>query len=437
MSDNTQKEVQRFGTSFGTLMVMIGSAVGLGNVWRFPYMTGKYGGGAFLLIYLVCVLLFCIPCLMAEWTLGRSLRKGPIGALRNSGIPKGKWLGSILVFSAFMATSYYTVVVGWTLKYFIASLSGDYAGQNTDSYFTNVTGSFGSQLTYTIIVIGLVVSILYFGAKRGIERVSKYSIPFLFVLLIILALRSVTLPGAGEGLRFFLNPDFSEVRPATFLTAMGQAFFSLGLGATFMLVYSSYTSNKYNIPVNATITAFGDMLACFIAGLVVLPAVYAFGLEPASGPPLTFITLPSVFNSMSNGLFYGSLFFLALFIAALLSDVVAFEVLINMVVSETRLTRKQGLIFFGIVEFLLAIPSMFSVTYIEKSDLLWGSTMQPIGSVLAIIGLAWFMGKEKAVNEILKGSKFRYAFFWFKWIKYVVPVMIALILIQHIITLIL
>jgi len=433
---NNSKETQRFGTSFGTLMVMIGSAVGLGNVWRFPYMAGKYGGGAFLIIYLFCVILFCIPALMAEWTLGRSLRKGPIGALRDSGMPMGKWFGSILVFSAFMATSYYTVVVGWTLKYFVASITQDYAGKNTEIYFTDVTGSFSSQVMYTLIVISSVLLILYLGAKRGIERVSKYSIPFLFILLIILAVRSVTLPGAEKGISFLLKPDFSEIKPITFLTALGQAFFSLGLGATFMLVYSSYIKDDYNIPVNASITAFGDMLACFIAALVVLPAVYAFNLEPASGPPLTFITLPSVFNSMNNGLFYGTLFFLALFIAALLSNVVAFEVLINMVVSETRLSRKKGLLLFGIAEFFLAIPSMFSITYIEKSDLIWGSTMQPIGSVLAIIGLTWFLGKEKAINEIIGGSRFRYALFWFRWIKYIVPVMIALILIQHIVTMI-
>ncbi len=369
-------------------------------------------------------------------TFGRALRKGPVGALRDSGMPEGKWLGAILIFAAFMATSYYTVVVGWTLKYLIASIAKEYSGLNTEKYFLNVTGSFSSQALYTFLVIGSVILILYLGIKKGIERVSKYSIPLLFILLIILAVRSLTLPGAGKGIRFYLNPDFSLITPATFLTALGQAFFSLGLGGTFMLVYSTYLKEDYCIPLNAGITSFGDILASFTAGLVILPAVYAFNLEPSSGPPLTYITLPSVFNSMDNGLLYGSIFFLALFIAALLSDVVAFEVLINMVIDELKFTRKKALVFFGIAEFFLAIPSMLSIKYIEKSDLIWGSTMQSFGSIIVIIGLTWFLGKEKAINEITKGSKFKFSLLWFYWIKYIVPLIVGLIFINQIISII-
>ena len=413
---------ETFATKFGTVMALIGVAVGLGNVWRFPYMAGKFGGGAFLLLYLAIVILFGIPALMAEYAFGRYHRTGPLGALPKSGIPLGKAWGWLLFITIVMATSYYAVVIAWTAWYLIASLTGAYVGVDTAQFFENTLNNFWVQFLLTALVMVLCVAVLWFGIRRGVEKVSKVGMPILYVLLIVLIIRSVTLPGAGEGLRFYLLPDFSKINFEVLMAALGQAFFSLSLGGTFMVVYGSYISRETDLRKTAIQTVIGDTGASILAGFAVLPAVFAFGLDVTSGPPLTFITVPAAFAKMPAGMLFATLFFFFLFFAAYLSEVAAFEILATTLTDQFRMERKRALLLILAAEILLAIPSCVDLDFLLKNDVIWGSTMQPFGSALTLITLTWFMGRSLALKEVNEGNARPVGGLWFFWVKYVIPI---------------
>ncbi|MEE8522118.1 MAG: sodium-dependent transporter [Gemmatimonadota bacterium] len=419
----------KFTTGFGVLMALIGVAVGLGNVWRFPYMAAAFGGGAFLLLYLVILGAFGIPALLAELTLGRLTRRGPVGAFTSIGMPAGKLAGWALFITIAMAASYYTVIVGWVLRYFFISLSGRIARIDASSFFDNLLGGFLGQFLMTAIVLGLVAVVLMMGIRKGVERISTVGMPLLFILLILLIGRSVTLPGAGEGLRYYLLPDFSKLDFSVASAALGQVFFSIGLGGTFMLTYASYLPDSTNLKMTGLSVGIGETLAAILAGFVIIPAAFALGLELNSGPSLTFITVPSIFAQIPAGALFATLFFGLLFFAAFLSDVAAIEVLVAGVVDELGWERNKSIMMFCGAVLLLGIVPMLSLDYILKSDLFWGSTMQPVGSVIALLGLAWVVGLGKALEEVNRGNAGRpVGRLWFYWIKYVVPLGIGLIL---------
>ncbi len=419
----------KFTTGFGVLMALIGVAVGLGNVWRFPYMAAAFGGGAFLLLYLVILGAFGIPALLAELTLGRLTRRGPVGAFTSIGMPAGKLAGWALFITIAMAASYYTVIVGWVLRYFFISLSGRIARIDASSFFDNLLGGFLGQFLMTAIVLGLVAVVLMMGIRKGVERISTVGMPLLFILLILLIGRSVTLPGAGEGLRYYLLPDFSKLDFSVASAALGQVFFSIGLGGTFMLTYASYLPDSTNLKMTGLSVGIGETLAAILAGFVIIPAAFALGLELNSGPSLTFITVPSIFAQIPAGALFATLFFGLLFFAAFLSDVAAIEVLVAGVVDELGWERNKSIMMFCGAVLLLGIVPMLSLDYILKSDLFWGSTMQPVGSVIALLALAWVVGLGKALEEVNRGNAGRpVGRLWFYWIKYVVPLGIGLIL---------
>lgn len=424
----SKPERQRFTSTFGILMSFIGVAVGLGNVWRFPYMVAAFGGGAFLLVYVLLAALFGIPALMAEFTLGRMTKRGPIGAFTKIGMKGGKYLGWLLFFTVFMSTSYYSVVVGWVLKYLWISAEGKITKIQPSQFFDQVLGGFWGQFGCTAILIFFVAVVLYWGIRRGVEKVSKYSMPLLFVLLVVLIVRALTLPGALSGLKFYLQPDFSKINFSVIAAALGQVFFSLSLGGTFLLTYASYLPDETNIKSSAVWTAVGDTAAAVFAGLFIVPAAFAFGLKVNSGPSLTFITAPSIFEHLPAGSFFAVMFFGLLFIAAFLSDVAAFEVLIATLVEEWNWSRQKAIVVLSIAELCLATISMKSLNFLLKSDLIWGSTMQPLGSAFVLIGLAWITGQQRALTEVNQGAKTRTGKIWFYWIKYIIPLGIALIL---------
>ncbi len=431
METNNQisKDRQSFTSSFGIIMSFIGVAVGLGNLWRFPYMAAAFGGGAFLLVYFILLAVFGIPALMAELTLGRMTRRGPLGTFTRIRMKGGKFIGWLLFFTVFMATSYYSVVVGWVLKYFVSSVNGQIMHIKPDAFFDEILGGFWGQFAATGIVIFLVVVVLYFGIKRGVEKISKVAIPLLFILFLVLIARSLTLPGASAGLKYYLWPDFTKFNFSVVTAALGQVFFSLSLGGTFLLTYASYLPERTNIKFNALSTGIGDGLAAFFAGLVIVPAAFALGIDMDSGPALTFIIVPTIFESLPAGALFAGLFFALLFIAAYLSDIAAFEVLIATLVDELNWSRKKSLILLGLAELGLATISMKSLDFLLKNDLIWGSTMQPIGSALVIIGLTWMVGLRKALLEVNKGNqKNQVGRFWFFWSKYVIPLGIIIIL---------
>jgi NSS family neurotransmitter:Na+ symporter len=411
-------------------MTFIGVAVGLGNVWRFPYMAGAFGGGAFLLLYLTILVAFGIPALMAEFTLGRTTKRGPMGAFTQIGMRGGKTVGWVLFVTIFMEISYYSVIIGWVLRYFIISVRGSIDEIEPQSFYDGVLGGLWGQIWPTAIVICLVGVVLGLGITKGVQRISSWGMPLLFLLLLVLIVRSVTLPGAGEGLRFYLVPDFSKLNIGVVTAALGQVFFSLSLGGTTLLTYASYLPDTVNIPRSAITIGVGETLAAVLAGFVIIPAAVALGLELNSGPPLTFVTVPSIFGQIPAGALFAALFFGLLFFAAFLSDVAAFEVMIAGAVDVFRWPRMRAIVVFCALQMAFSIFPMLSLDYLLKSDLFWGSVMQPVGSALALIGLAWVLGLGRALEEANRGNDEGPVLgrFWFYWIKYVIPSGIAVIL---------
>ncbi|NIR42698.1 MAG: sodium-dependent transporter [Gemmatimonadetes bacterium] len=418
-----------FTSVFGALMAFIGVAVGLGNVWRFPYMTAAFGGGAFLLVYLALLFLFGIPALTAEFTLGRLTRRGPVGAFTRIGMRGGRTIGWALFVTVLMALSYYSVVVGWVLRYTVVSLTGAVVAVEPNALFDSVLGGYPGQFGFTAAVVALAAAVLLLGIRRGVQRVSAYGMPLLFLLLLALMVRSLTLPGAGEGLRFYLTPDFSKIDAGVVTAALGQLFFSLGLGGTFMVTYASYVGGDVDLRRSAVNVGVGETLASILAGFVIVPAAVTLGVELTSGPPLTFVTAPSIFGAIPGGALFATIFFGLLFFAAFLSDVAGFEVLVAGAVDELGWDRRTAVLTFCVAALALGVVPMLSVDYILQSDLFWGSTMQPLGSALALIGLAWAVGLGRALEEANRGVRGRpVGRLWFYWIKYVVPLGIGLIL---------
>lgn len=403
--------------------------MGLGNVWRFPYMAAAFGGGAFLFVYFIILTVFGIPALMAELTLGRMTKRGPLGAFTRIGMKGGRFVGWLLFFTVYMATSYYSVVVGWVLKYFFISVNGTIVRIEPSGFFDEVLGGFWGQFVATALVLFLAGLVLYLGIKRGVEKVSKIAIPFLFFLFLVLIVRALTLPGASSGLKYYLWPDFSKLKFSVMTAALGQVFFSLSLGGTFLLTYASYLPDQANIKLSAISTGVGDGLAAVFAGLFIVPAAFTFGLEMNRGPSLTFITVPTIFAKLPAGAVFALFFFALLFIAAFLSDVAAFEVLIATLVDELNWTRKKAILLLCLGELALATISMKSLDFLLKNDLIWGSTMQPVGSAFVLIGLAWVVGLRKTLTEVNQGNQAgQVGKIWFYWIKYVIPLGIAVIL---------
>lgn len=419
----------RFTTRFGIVMTFIGVAVGLGNVWRFPYMVAAFGGGAFLLVYLLVLVLFGIPALMAELTIGRMTRRGPVGAFTSIGMPAGRPLGWALFATVFMAVSYYTVIVGWVLRYFLVAASGKIDAINPATFFDDLLAGLAGQFLMTAIVLVLVGAVLVMGIRGGVERISKIGMPLLFVLLLVLIARSLTLPGAGAGLKFYLFPDFSRIDVGVVTAALGQVFFSLSLGGTFLVTYASYLPANTNLKTTAISIGLGETLAAVLAGFVIVPAAVAFGLDLESGPSLTFITVPSIFGQMKGGSIFAALFFGLLFFAAFLSAVAAFEVLVTTAVDHLGWRRSKAVVVFCTASLLAGTLAMMSLDYMLTSDLFWGSTMQPVGSALTLAGLAWVIGLGKTLDAVNEGNEGRpVGKLWYYWIKYVIPVGIVVIL---------
>ncbi|MBR4883111.1 MAG: sodium-dependent transporter, partial [Bacteroidales bacterium] len=319
-----------FASSFGVLVAMAGSAVGLGNLWRFPYLVGTNGGAAFIILYLVCVLLLALPIMYSEFIIGRRSQANVFGAFEVLA-PKTGWcnVGFIYVLCSIVIISFYCVVGGWTLDYFFKSLAFKFTTTDTaalDGMFGATVASVGSSLGYMILFLIATALILYAGVKNGIEKYTKVMMPMLFVIVIVIAIRSVTLPGASAGLDFLLKPDFSKVTAKTFLEALGQAFFSLSVGCGSIMTYASYVKKKESIIGLSAQTAITDTIFAIIAGLAIMPAVFAFGISPGQGPGLVFVTLPYIFAQLPLGSILAIMFFFMLFIAALTSSISMLEV---------------------------------------------------------------------------------------------------------------
>jgi len=414
-------------------MTMIGVAVGLGAVWRFPYMVGKFGGAAFVLFYMAVVFFIGIPALMAEWTLGRYTRRGTLGSYEKGRFPGGKFVGVFLFFIVFWATGYYSNAVGWVGFHALAEFFNAFGvNLNAASILPPQEGfnltSFLLQLMMTAFVIFTCAIVLIKGLRKGIEKASKWIVPTLFIILIILIIRSVTLSGASKGIKWYIGGfRFSELTPSVMAAALGMAFFSMSLGGTFMVIYGSYLNREANISRNAVLTGIGASTAGLLAGFVIFPAVFSFGLEPDSGPALIFSTLPKTFALMPAGWLFGLLFFLGLFGAAYLSDVAAFEVLVGGIVDNTNMERKKAVFFICGIVYVLAIPPMINFKIFIPWDLTFGSGMQALGSLLAVITTAWCIKRSESLKELSQGKANPFPLFLYWWIRIVVPTAIIFV----------
>ncbi len=427
---------ETFTSRFGLLMTMIGVAVGLGNVWRFPYMVGRFGGASFVLLYLIMVCAVGIPALMAEWTLGRHTRRGTLGAFEKGGLPGGKYVGYFFVFVVFCATGYYSNTLGWVAFHALGE-AGSLVGVSLNAAVILPpergldSTSLVLQLVATALVITMSGTVLLRGLRGGIERVSKFIMPLLLLILCTLILRSVTLEGASEGLRWYLG-DFSlaGMDGSVLAAALGQAVFSMSLGGTFMVIYGSYLDRSENIPGSALLTGIGDTTAGLLAGLAIFPAVFALGLQPDSGPSLIFNTLPQTFARMPLGGLFGFLFFVGLFGAAFLSAIAAMEVLVGGIVDNTTNSRGKAVIIVCSIVMVLAIPPMINMRIFFPWDLTFGSGMQTLGTLMAVVTAAWCIKRSEALAELANQSprKFHRLLYW--WMRFVIPVAIVFVGVQ-------
>ncbi len=416
---------ETFGSSWGTLLATAGVAIGLGNVWRFPYMMGAYGGAGFLIVYLIIVFALGVPALMCEWALGRATQRGPMGAFSRAGVPFGGFWGFLLVLTIAMAVSYYAVIVGWVLHYaaFFAFQAPDAA--SVKSEFGRLTAGIWPQFIPVWVCVLAGCASLYFGVRGGIERLSKAATPLFFFLFAILTVVVFRMEGAWTSLVDYLSQSASQFTPRTVLAALGQGLFSLGVGGTFMVIYGSYMRRSENITRGAVMTVSLDVSAALIASLIVLPSVLVFGVELGSGPPMLFEAMPLVFAQMTGGRLVGALFFVSILLVAMLSVIGAYEVVAAAVRDALGWSRKKSLLFVLFTQSVLIVPPMLSIPYITASDLFWGSTMHPVGATVAVVALVWFIGRAKALEEIRSSSSLPFPSFFFFWVKYVVPAAIA------------
>jgi NSS family neurotransmitter:Na+ symporter len=421
---------ETFGSRFGTMITMIGVAVGLGNAWRFPYMVGKFGGAAFVLFYTLVAIVIGVPALMTEYALGRHTRRGPVGAFAAAGLPFGKQAGWFFFAIVTAATGYYTAVIGWVLFHGLAQLAiGVHIPFDASAILPPDHGfvlkSFLLQLACTGTVIVVCALVLAKGLRAGIEPASKIIMPSLLVILILLAIRSLSLPGAMVGVRWYiLKFRFADLTPIVMVAALGHAVFALSLGGTFMVTYGSYLDANESLAAPAIWTVIGDTGASLLSGLAIIPAVFALGLEPGQGPGLIFSTLPKVFAGMPAGWVFGLLFFAGLFGAAYLSDVAAFEVLVAGLTDNTRLSRPRATWLMAGAVFVIAIPPTINNAIFFPWDLTFGSGMQTFGSLVAVLTVGWCMNRSAALREL--GARGEPVPMWlFYWIRFGIPLAIT------------
>jgi NSS family neurotransmitter:Na+ symporter len=440
-----------WGSKIGFILAASGSAVGLGNIWRFPYTAGENGGALFVFFYLVSILLIAWPVLIAETSLGRFTGKNPVGAFKALK-PKGQWklVGYLGVITGIMILSFYSMIAGWTLGYFFKAVTGKFStisGANAKRVFEGFAGDTYLQLLLLGIFILMTVYVVSRGVASGIEKFAKVLMPGLFIIMILLLIRSLTLEGASEGLAFYLNPDFSKLSPRVVIDAMGQAFFSLSLGMGAMITYGSYLKKDENLPSATSWVAFFDTFIAIMAGFIIFPAIFSQGMDPAGGPGLVFEILPVIFANMPGGGVFGSLFFLLLCIAALTSTVSLLEVASAYCIDEKKWNRKKSALVMAGITFIFGVPSVLSYSNIKffkelpllktsffgLQDKLWTTFALSIGAFFIAIFVGYVWKTANALKEITRGTKkFKYALIWSISVKFLSPLLIILVLVMSI-----
>lgn len=436
-----------FGSKLGIIAAAAGSAVGLGNIYRFPCELGENGGGAFLLIYLLIVLCLGVPVMLSEFVIGRRTQQNPIGAFRALK-PKSGWpiLGYMGVLCAFIIMAFYSTVAGWTLEYIVKAVGNQFQGKDLtaiESDFADFHNIGWKNVLWQAIFILLTGFVVLRGVSQGIEKYTKILMPVLLIILIILGIRSVTLPGAGEGLRFLFKPDFSKITGPVMISALGQAFFSLSMGMGVLITYGSYIKKDDNMTTSALSVTLADTLVAVLAGIVIFPAAFSFGVQPTAGMGLVFNTLPMIFNQMAGGYFFCIIFFVLLAVAALTSTISLLEVIVAYLVEECHLKRSWATIIASLGCFALGIFASLSLkdgsvfnlngmSFFDGLDYLSAKFLLPLGALFIVIFVGWIMGKKEFTAEITNEGKLRVPVkgIIFFIIKYLSPIAIAVIFIS-------
>lgn len=442
-----------FGSKIGVILASAGSAVGLGNIWRFPYETGNNGGAAFILIYIGCILLLGLPIMISEFLIGRRSRANTAKAYQvlAPGTP-WKWVGRMGVLAGFLILSYYSVVAGWTLEYILEAITNGFSGQTSSDFITSFA-TFSQHpwrpLIWLILFLLATHFIITKGVEKGIEKSAKIMMPALFILIVILVVCSVTLPGAEKGIAFLLQPDFSKVNGPVFLSAMGQAFFSLSLGMGCLCTYASYFSRETNLLKTAFSVGIIDTFVAILAGFIIFPAAFSVGISPDTGPSLIFVTLPNVFQQAFSGVpilayLFSVLFYLLLAMAALTSTISMHEVVTAYLHEEFKLKRFQaarivtgGCILLGVLcSWSLGIGhsyTLFDLTLFDLFDFLTAKIMLPLGGLFIALFTGWYLDKKIVWEEItnqgtLKVATYKVLLFL---LKYLAPIAITLVFIHE------
>lgn len=440
-----------FGSRFGALVAMAGSAVGLGNLWRFPYLVGENGGAAFIIVYIILCFLICLPIFISEFIIGRRSQKNAFATFRDlSGGSAWRWVGLFTIIVPMIVLSYYCVIGGWSIEYLLKSLTFSFGGESQGALSTMFTGfvtsTWGPLAAHTGFLLATTM-IVVVGIKDGIEKFSKIMMPLLFVMVLSIAVYSLTLPGAKEGVKYLFYPDFSKLTGKSVAAALGQAFFSLSLGFGTIMTYASYVSKKENIMFQSAATAISDLMFAIIAGTAIMPAVFAFGINPQAGPGLVFETLPFVFGQMPAGGLIAILFFVALLVAALTSSISMLEVAVAYLVEEKKFSRLGACVLLFVICWVIGAVCSLSfgpLSHIQIRggnifdflDSLSSNVLMTLGSLFTVIFVGWRLKKTDVYDEFTNGGTLSrnskiFGVLWFL-IRYIAPVAIIAIFISGI-----
>lgn len=433
-----------FGSKLGIIAAAAGSAIGLGNIWRFPYVAGENGGAAFLLIYVLFIISIGIPVMLSEFTIGRRAQRNPYGAFKLLK-PGQPWylIGIMGIAAAFMILAFYSTIAGWTLEYLIHAFRNDFQGK-TSTELTEMFNAFQQggirPVIWQVIFMFLTAFVVFRGVKKGIERYAKILMPILLLLIIIICIRSITLPGAGEGLAFLFKPDFSKINGQVVLEALGQAFFSLSIGMGTLITYGSYIKKKENLSNTAYAVTAADTFIAILAGIAIFPAVFAFGINPAEGEGLAFITLPNIFTSMAGGYYWALSFFILLVIAALTSTISVLEVVVAYFSEELNIPRKRATVIASVLITILGVlctlsqgPAenlgLFGASLFSNMEYLSANVLLPLGGLLIVVFVGWIMGKENVRDELTNGGTYKGRVFsvFIVLVRVLAPIAIAIV----------
>ena len=436
-----------FGSKFGALVAMAGSAVGLGNLWRFPYLVGENGGAAFIIVYILLCFLICLPIFVSEFVIGRRSQKNAYAAFRDlSGGSAWRWVGLFTVIVPLIVLSYYSVIGGWSVDYLFKSLTFSFTGDISRTEMSTMFSGFVSStwaplIGHTAFLLATTL-IVVIGIKDGIEKFSKIMMPLLFLIVVAIAIYSVTLPGAAAGIDYLFRPDFSKIDAKACAAALGQAFFSLSLGFGTIMTYASYVSKNDNIMTQSAATAASDLMFALIAGIAIMPAVFAFGIDPQSGPGLVFETLPYVFGQMPAGGVVAILFFLALLVAALTSSISMLEVAVAYLVEEKKFSRVAACVTLFVICWVVGALCSLSfgpLSHIKIDggnlfdffDNLSSNILMTLGSLLTVLFVGWRLKKTDIYDEFTNGGTLSrnariFGVLWFL-IRFVCPLAIIAI----------